>query len=510
LLQTYTTSGNFLNSDLTVSYELAKGLTTRVNLGYNNNTTNDTYITPLASFQPNTNGISSAAFGYTFFHNVIIEPQLEYNKLIGKGKLDVLAGASVQDAAATVVSLYGEGYPDDSSLGSLGGAAQQFASNTGSQYKYAAVFARIGYNWEDKYILNLNGRRDGSTRFGPGRQFGNFGSVGVAYIFSEEKWLKEHLPFLSLGKIRSSYGTTGGDAIPDYQYQTRWIYGTQPYNGNLPLTPQGHTDSLLHWQVNKKLEAAIDLGFLKDRLLFEASWYRNRCNDQLVGFPLPSLTGFTSVITNSPADVQNTGVETSLNARIIDGSDFKWSAKFNIGFNRNKLLAYPNLSQSPYAGTLAIGQSLDIIYLFRFVGIDPQTGQYAFEDKNHDGQITYNYGSHANDDLYPVNLDPKYSGGFTSNFSWKNWEMSVFFYFTKKSAFNVMQQFSPPGTASNEPVYVLGRWQKPGDITDIPGFTTNDGTASQNFFSTSTGVISDDTFIRLQNLALSYSIPRRF
>jgi len=509
LLQPYTAKSNLLNSNLVLSYEMTKGLILKTSLGYNNIQSNQTSLTPITSQDPANNPVGQSSFGYTLLHNFILEPQLEYNNFISKGKLNILLGSSIQNNTTNSIQLMGFGYNNDALLTSVINAPVQSSANFSGEYKYEAVFGRINYNWDNKYIINLNTRRDGSSRFGPGRQFGNFGSVGAAWIFSEETLIKKKLSFLSLGKVRGSYGTTGGDEISDYAFLSQWSFNRFTYNGVLPLTPLGHTDSTLHWQVNRKLEVAVDLSFLKDRINLEAVWYRNRCSDQLVAFPTPLLTGFTSVTSNSPADVQNTGWEFLLNAEILNEKNFSWSAKFNIGINRNKLIKYPNLSQSPYGGRLIIGQSINIIKLLHFTGIDPQTGLYTFQDKNKDGQITVDQTGQTTDDRYIHDLSPKFDGGFTNNFNYKNWQLSVFIYYKKQIGRNALISLDAPGDITNQPTSVLNHWKKEGDIANNPRFTTSPGTSFYNYQIFSDAIYTDASFIRLQNLSLSYTLPQK-
>lgn len=506
LLNPYTTKTNFLNSNLIIDYELLQGLRFKVNLGYNNILTTQTLLTTIASQDPVTNPTGSSFLGYSNPHNVIGEPQLEYNRFIAAGKFDFLLGTSYQSNMTSSALLSGEGYTNDALLTSINNAPYQSASNFMSEYKYEAVFGRINYNWKDKYIISLNARRDGSSKFGPNRQFGNFGSVGGAWIFSEEKLIKDYAGFLSFGKIRASYGTTGGDQVGDYAYLSRWSFQNRFYNSSQTLSPLGHTDSTYHWQTNKKLEIALNLGFFKDRLTIEAALYRNRCNDQLIPFPTPVFTGFTYVTTNSPANVENKGMEFILNAKLIDSKKIKWSSKFNIGFNKNKLLYYPNLSQSPYASSYIIGQSLNIVKVLQYVRVDPQMGLYTFEDKNKDGQITVDY-SGKSDDRYPIDVSPKFQGGITTDISYKNWQLSIFFYFKKQIGQNASISLDVPGDRTNQPTSVLSRWQKPGDITNVARFTTQGPSydpSFANYLYYSDIHYTDASFVRLQNISCSY------
>jgi len=509
-LQPYTTKTNMLNSNLLISYEFMKGLTFRASFGYNNAATTQTSQIPIAAQDPANNRVGSSQIGLTFVHNVIIEPQIEYNGFLAKGKFNVLLGATSQVNSTTADYLSGLGYQQDALLSVMQVAPTKIIINSGLQYKYDAFFGRLNYNWNDKYILNLNGRRDGSSKFGPGRQYGNFGSVGAAWVFSEENWFRRNIPIVSFAKLRASYGIVGGDQLPPYQYLSLWTYQTAVYNNSFPLIPTKLTDSLLQWQVNKKLEAAIDLSFLKDRISLEAAWYRDRTNNQLVSFPTPQFSGFGSVTANSPASVQNQGFEFMLNVKILDGRKFKWSSKFNISFNSNKLLAYPNLSQSPYASTLIIGKSLGLRRVLHTMGIDPQTGQYSFQDKNHDGQITYDYSGQKPDDSYAIDMAPKYYGGFLTNLSYEGLEVSIFFYFKKKIAPTAAGGLDAPGDMTNQPVAVLNHWQKAGDITDFPKFTTQAPPSYNNYMFLSDGAFGDASFIRLQNLQVAYSLPASF
>ena len=511
-LQPYKSKTNFLTSSLQLNYQILAGLTARINFGYNTYLTNQKSISPIASQNPQYAPTGSSTFGYTNGHNIIAEPQLEYNGFVFKGKLNILLGASTQSSSTDGLQVIGQGYKDDELLQGISNAPSKNSYDNYSEYKYTAIFGRINYNLENKYILNINARRDGSSRFGPGRQFGNFGSLGAAWLFSEEKLIKNNLKFLSFGKIRGSYGTTGSDHIGNYQYINLWTsIGTYPYNGVSALIPLGHSDSLLHWETNRKLEVALALGFIKDRITLEIAKYRNRCNDQLVAFPTPNFSGFTNVTANSPANVENTGWEFTLNSKLVDKANFKWSMNYRIGINRNKLISYPNISQSPYAGSLIVGQSLNIKRLLHYTGIDKQTGLYTFQDKDKDGQITLDLTGKSPDDRYPSDLSTKFDGSLSNTFDIKNFQVSTFIYFRKQKGLNALLPTGIPGQLSNQPQSVMQRWQKPGDITNVARFTSGNGnsdlTSDQNFFQYSDGVYTDASFIRLQNVSISYSLP---
>jgi TonB-linked SusC/RagA family outer membrane protein len=505
-----------LNSGLNLSYTLFKGFMARANVGYNNIESQQSLFLPIAAQNPD-NAIVTGSATYENDHstNFIIEPQLEYNGLISKGTINTLIGGTYQMNSSTGLQVRGYGYTNDDLLHTLSDAPTFLGSNGSAQYKYAGVFARINYNWENKYIVDLNGRRDGSSRFGEGDRYGNFGSVGAAYLISEEKWAKNFLPAaFSLVKIRGSYGTTGSDGVGDYQYLPQWGTGTQPvptYNGVIPLTSTLQANPDFHWQVNKKLEGALDLGFINDRITLEVVYYSNSCNNQLISFPIPAITGYTTVTANSPADVRNDGWEFTVNAQILRGKHFHWSSSFNIGINSNKLVGYPNFNLSPYFTTMKIGGSLGDQYVFKYTGVNPQTGQYTYLDANHDGIITnvngVSPGTGGDDRVAIVNTTPKFSGGMSENFNYDNLSINMFFTFRKGLGLSAFSGGQFGTFNKNVSLYQYeNRWQKSGDVSEFARLTTNP-LASDGDYGSSTGVYTDASFIRLQNIAIGYSLP---
>ena len=505
----YSATTYFLNSNLLMNYELAKGLNVKTSLGYNNAVVNNNDFTTIASQNPARNPQGLAQFGNSFNRNWIIEPQATYDVVLGKGKLSTLLGGSLQNNTTESQYVLGFGYTSDELLHTISNAGSISGTDNYGQYKFASGFARINYNWKDEFIVDLTGRRDGSSKFGPDREYGNFGAVGGAWIFTQENWFAKHLPVLSFGKLRGSYGTTGNDGIGPYGYLSRWTSnGLQTYNGIAPVVPTQHVDSNYQWEVDKKLETAVELGFWKDKLTVTAAWYRNRCGNQLINYPLPSFTGFNSVDANLPALVQNTGWEFKAIAKVIDVKNFTWSLRGNISFNYNKLVAYPGLSESPFATSYVVGQPLNITRLLHYTGVDPQTGQYTFFDKNHDGVITANPG--PTDDRYIHNLNPKFFGGFGTAFTYKGFQLDLLFNYINQIAPNDISQGLSPGTMSNQPVSLLGKeWKYPGDVASVARFTTQPQ-QSDAYFQQSDATYTSASYVRLHNVSLAYNLPTAY
>jgi len=511
LVSTFKSNANSLVSNGILSYLLLPGLELKTSLGYTNMQVNQIATTPQISIDPASWSFvkSSSSFVNNNIRSWIVEPQITYQMILGKGKLNALVGTTIQQNTNQGSILDATGFTSDLLLQNIRAASSvSVSSSTNTQYKYNAVFGRINYNWEDKYLLNLTARRDGSSRFGPGKQFANFGAVGAGWIFSKESFIQNNLPFLSFGKLRVSYGTTGNDQIGDYRFLDLYnSYGVpRPYQGTSVLVPTNLFNPDFAWEINRKLEGGLELGLLKDRIFFSGSYYRNRSSNQLVGYPLPSVTGFTSIPAyNLPATIQNTGFELSLNTVNIKTKNFSWTSSINLTIARNKLIAYPNFSTSPYSNTLVVGQPLTITKAYHLAGVNDTTGIYQFADSK--GNLTYSP-ANATDKTDIINTAPVYYGGLENSFNYKGFQLDVFFQFVKQTGINYLYDFLPGASLVNQPVTVLNRWQNPGDHKLIERFNQDYNLYdAYSYARLSNQAYSDASYIRLKNLSLSYELP---
>ncbi|WEK37514.1 MAG: SusC/RagA family TonB-linked outer membrane protein [Candidatus Pseudobacter hemicellulosilyticus] len=519
-LRPYTNKTANLTGAADISYLLAKGLSISTTVGYNEiRADNYTVLVNYASLsEPNQNSWNPrlASFGNTYSKNLSIEPQLNYHKAFGRASLDWLLAASYQYTSSSSLGITASGYSEDAIMNTPATAPTQRSSTSFTEYKYNAGFTRISFNWAQKYLLNLNARRDGSSRFGPGRQFGNFGSVGAAWILTEEPWLRSMASFLSFAKLRGSFGTSGNDGIGDYQYIERYSPLYWPYQGANGYISSGLTNPDYRWETTIKAELGLSLGFFNDRLLMELSLYRNRAKDQLLPFPLPSLSGIGSVTVNSPAVLQNQGLELALTSTNIQTKDFRWSTGFNISFNRNKLVAYPGLEKSPYYFIYRIGEPVDMMPIYKLDGVDAETGYFVFDDGS--GKSVFADELRYEDAIRRKRVTPDYIGGFSNSFSYKGLSLELHFQFTKQVGMNYL--FTPPymhGAGSNVPIEVDSeRWRKPGDQAKLQKASAYTGGAisdrialGYNYARMSDAAYTDASFIRLKNVALSYMVPAR-
>ncbi len=502
---------NNLIGDLNVSYEIVPGLQVSGKMGYTHMEMNQSNQYPDAAiYGPPVADYRGNYFATTTAGTWIIEPQATYTRKIGQGRLNVLAGATFQQNDFNSLGQAAEGFSSDALIPNVAAASTVYiVGNTVSEYHYAAVFGRLSYDWQEKYLLNLTARRDGSSRFGPGKQFGNFGAVGAGWIFSKEDWVKEKLPFLSFGKLRGSYGTTGNDQIADYQYLSTYSsYIGSDYQGVSTLYPTLIANPYFAWEVVKKLEGGLELGFLKDRIRLMASYYRNRSGDQLIGQPLPTTTGFNFIQANLPAVVQNTGLELELNTVNIRNKGFSWTSSFNISIPRNKLISFPGLAtNTTYKNNYAVGKSIFTRSAYHYTGVDPRTGLYTYQDVDHNGVIDLN-----TDVQLLKQVAQNYFGGFQNSFSYKGWQLDVFFQFVKQTGLNYQNSISRPGTLNvNEPTLVLNAWQTIGDEAGMQQYSTSTTSPAGKAWSkirTSDAIITDAGFVRLKSVFLSYALPK--
>lgn len=488
-----TNNSKMLISNLALSYELVETLTLKSSFGYTNFRNDELVKMPKRSYNPADweHVTNSSLQMLNDRESWIIEPQLQYSLTSKRLGLDALIGGTIQKSDFHSSNILGEGYVAESLIGNLGAADKiSILDDTNAEYRYAAIFGRLGVDLDDKYFVNFTGRRDGSSRFGPGKKWANFGAVGAAWIFTEENIFKNN-SFLSFGKLRGSYGSTGSDQIGDYGYLDAY----EPTPGPGGLYPAQLANSDFSWEVNNKLEAAVELAFLEDRVRFNMSWYRNQSSNQLVGFSLPSTTGFTTVIANLPATVENSGLELELSLANLQKKDFQWETFFNLTLPKNELIEYPGIENSVYANTYRIGYPLDIYLLYQYEGIDPESGLYKITDVNQDGRYTFE------DRTIVKDFEPDFFGGLSNTVSYKGFTLQFLFNFVKQEG--ILYLFDG-GAFANQRADILSLQ---GENVFQNLSTTIAARTSYSRARLSKLSVVDASFLRLKNISLAYNLP---
>jgi len=512
-LKFYDNKTSNLVANSILSYRFWDQLNLKVNLGYNKLNSKEFLGFPLEQFAPEERSVSRrrARYADSNVESWNIEPQLEYSKNFNiKNQLNALVGTSFYNQQIIGEMVSGDGYISDALLRDMLSATSLTVDGTQSaNYKYSAVFGRINYIHNDKYVLNFTGRRDGSSRFGSNNKFQNFGAIGAGWVFSEEKGVQKILPFLNFGKVRFSYGISGNDQIGDYTFMSLYnsISAQIPYQSSSVIRAVGLSNPDIQWEQTKKTQIGLDLGFLKDRISSSITYSKNISSNQLVAMPLPSISGFSYVDMNLPAKVQNSSIEFMLNTVNINNSNLKWRSSFNITIPKNKLLEFPGLKTSPFASLYEIGQPIQITKVYRFYGVDRETGNYLMLDKT--GKPTFTP-KIAEDRTVVVNQFPEFYGGLQNTIEFKSFQLDFLFQFSKQARMNIYGGNLWPGLiGTNQPVSILGRWEKPGDITSIQKLSA----AGNNYPEYNNRQISDAAFdlnsyfARLRNASISYRLP---
>lgn len=491
-----------------VSYTVWKSLRLKLNAGFVSEKLDEINVIPAESINPIA-GIAtgSAGFAKNSLQSWTIEPMIEYGHSIAGAKLILLAGATLHRTSSDNNIINATGYTDPSKLETLSGAAAvDTLTNQSFDYRYISGYGRARLEIKERYILELTGRKDGSSRFGPNRQFAGFGAAGAAWILTSEPWLKEQLRVLNFAKLSFTYGTTGNDQIGDYAYQNRYAQATYPYGAQRGLVPQQPYNGDYSWEQSKKFNVSLDLACLKDRIQFSATYYHTRTSQALLTLPISAVTGFASITRNSGTVITNQSWEFTLNAIAAQQPRFKWSWSVNLTFPQNKLITFHGIDATSYANLLQVGKSLSVYKAIHALGVDPATGEYHFLDINQDGQIT------SPSDLASYkSLDQRYYGGVSSSITFQRISVDFLFQFVKQQAFNYLgYNTNAPGTIANQPVWVLQRWQKTRTHTSIQKFTQDYSSNAYAAFINQTysdAIVGDASYIRLKSISINYFIP---
>lgn len=510
-LRKYTGSTNNTIGNADIGYMILPSLELSTSLGYNRIQSDETAIIPQASYSPsvtvNFRNLSISSKSTTSW---IIEPKIKYKRDILNGKLEFLLGSSFQQAKNSALLTAGSGFTNDAQLENIANASNLIALPYETLYRYNGFYSRLNYNYKEKYIMTLAGRRDGTTRFGPANRFANFYSVAGAWIFSEEEFIKGRAKWLSMGKLKASYGTSGNDQIPDYLYMTLYNNIVSPvlYQQTVGIQPTGHSNPYLQWELTKKLNLGIDIGLLNNQILLSANYYLNRSSNQLLTYPLGLITGFPGINQNIDATIQNNGLELQLDLSPIKNKIITWNISANLTIPKNKLVKFTDIDKTTFYLTYQVGEPIGIARVYPFIGVNPQTGVYEY--KTFDGKTT-SFPNYLKDRTQVINLNPEYFGGITNTITYKGITLDFLFQFVRKvGPTNRMTLTGLPGSIRNEPVEIADRWRSPNDKATYQKTSMQDINVILAYYALglSSANYEDASYIKLRNISISYFIPQ--
>ena len=500
-------TNNFLGS-ANLSYDIYKGLKVKAAFAYNNQSSDVESIFPSSAVNPYYPVTPFASSSFSSYTSMNFEPQLTYNGKISNGIINVLMGSTWFQGKSVSRGLTLEDFPGDDFMESwtFAQSVREKSSSEG-HVRFRSYYARVNYNWDEKYLVNLSYRRDGSSKFGSNYKWGDFGALGVAWIFSNESFIKDALPFLSFGKLRTSYGITGNDQISDYQYLSLYNADMVTYGTTIGLQTQYLYNEDIHWEKTNKMEAALEFGLFNSRIGGSVSWYRNMTTDLIVSEPIASQTGFSSFVNNFDGKVLNTGWEFELRTVNIMNGDFLWRTNINYTIAKNSLYEFDDLESSTYSSLYEIGQPLDIIRTYYVDSISTVNGYAIFRDVNNDGQLT-----NPADLVTLGSPTPRSYGGMENLFEYKNFELGFTITAAQQMVTNWFYLSALPGRKNNQPTLLLGNyWQKEGDKADYPrpttGLVNNSNVRNLTYTNYSNMAYNDLLWFRLSNVSLRYTMP---
>jgi TonB-linked SusC/RagA family outer membrane protein len=436
--------------------------------------------------------------GTNYASNLTTNNVLQYIKAIKENhNIDVLIGYSFEKYANRTTYIEGIDFPNDNLQYMTSAGTIRAASATALDRVLNSYFGQAKYNYKFKYIFSLTARADGSSKFGANNHYGYFPAGSFAWRMAEEPFLKK-IKWINELKLRCSYGLTGNDGIGDFA--SLGLYsGGYNYDGSSGIAPTQLPNPDLKWETTTQTGLGLDLSVLKNRITLTFDVYYNHTKDLLLERPIPSSSGYYTISSNI-GQLENKGLEVVLNTVNIDKA-FKWTSSLNFAANRNKVLSLYNDQPIDDMGRggnrVEVGQPIGIFYGYNCLGVDPTTGNLIYEDINNDGIIT------SEDRTKIGDPNPDFTMGFTNVFSYKSFELSVFLHAVYgNDIFNATLIYLESGTGEdNQTTRMIGRWKKPGDITQFP--KAGDSYKSSRF-------IEDGSFLRVKNITLSYNFNKKW
>lgn len=458
--------------------------------------------------------------------NTVNENILNYNRTFNNvHDFGALLGASYQQTISRSVSMaaVANSFNNDK-VKTLNNAIINPSATTSSNSEWGLIsyFARVNYGYKDKYLIEASFRRDGSSRFGPDNKWGNFPSVSAAWRVSEEDFMKS-IPTISELKLKASYGVTGNFNIGNFQYLgtvANAVYspGNVTVNG---ITQTSMANNELSWEKTKGINLGFELSLLQNRIGLSLDFYRNRTTDMLYSVNIPAITGFTNTISNT-GEVENKGIDIELNTRNIARGDFRWNTAFNVSFNKNQVIDLGGVDERvneywSMGFLLRKGVPMFSYYGYKMIGVfndeaqieslphlpGTKPGNPIIQDTNGDGKID------PNDRVVLGSFMPKSLWGMTNDFSYRNWDLSIFVQASLGSKmFNAESQYYEGNTlGAMRRSRVENQWWS----VDEPGDGKTPALALSQLFQFNTNTdyyLESASYLNVRSVNIGYNLPQ--
>lgn len=459
--------------------------------------------------------INSPGGGYGYVRNTaqnkyVVTNTLNYDKTFGKHSVNAIVGSTYEQNEIFNVAIEATGFASDLGLNIASGAVNTFYSSSTQNSRLNGYFSRFNYSYDDKYSFEVSGRRDGSSRFAADKKYGNFWALSGGWNVINENFMKDVKLFSDL-RLRASIGTTGNDRVGDFEFFALYAGGAGgAYNNQAGNVYNQPANNEYRWEQSKTTNLGVDFGILDNRVRLTVDAYVKKTTDLILSPPIPATNGFNT-ITGNLGSMENRGLEFDLSTINLRSKDFEWNTSLNIGVNKNEVLSLPgaatdldgNRFVAGSANQRAIeGYSINTFFLIRYVGINSQTGDAEWLDR--DGNITTS--PTANDRVIVGDANPDFTGGITNSFRYKNFDLNIFANFSYgNDIFVDGLRFTEQITGTfGKSVELLNYWTTPGQNAYAPSMASP---TRATFNQASTAQLRDGSFLRINNVTLGYNLP---
>ena len=447
------------------------------------------------------------------------ENYLTYKKTIGKHHINALLGASWQERVDEQLNGRTQYFSDDYYRQYNLGAGSQPSSPASSYDRWSinSYFARVGYNFADKYLVTLTERIDGSSRFGADNKYGYFPSVGVGWVLSKEHFMSA-IPAINYLKVRASYGQTGNTEIGSYNSLSTVSSGTTLINGSRAASSSinGLPNPDLKWEKTAQTDVGFELQLFNSRIALEGDYYYKKTTNLLLNKPIPNSTGFSGVLSNI-GSMSNRGVDLMLTTRNIEGRDFGWTTSFTANYNKNKVLALGSNDEDIYPGPywgpvsdgftiLRVGAPAGSFWGYR------RLGTYSTEEVAKglaaDPRFPYKPGEEkeSTDKAILGHNSPNWNGSFVNTFRYKAFDFMVDLQYSQGASIAQAFLFSSEDRTgySNSLTTVLNGWTPTHQNTPIQQLRFAPDAGQSAAFDDHW--VANGSFIRGRNVVLGYNL----
>lgn len=446
--------------------------------------------------------------GTTTLTILSITNTLNYVKTFNeKHNMNLLIGQEAQKTKDNGSYLAASNYPLFNYNQVANAAVPGSASTTKEDVAIASFFFNGQYDYMNKYYLSASARADGSSRFGDDKRWAGFWSVGARYRMTEESFMQS-LDWLTNLTVRASYGTSGNQEVGGSWYASRDLFGFgYNYNGLPGSAHDQKGNPNLKWEQTNKFNVGVDVSFF-DRLTLEVDYYYHKTRDMVFMVPVSRVTGLLTVPKNI-GELENQGVEFTVNAKIIENDKFNWDLTLVGSNNKNKVLKLS--TDKPIEGSITIIEKGRDIYSFKmreYAGVDPETGKAMWYKGTTGNETTMKYNEAGK--RYAGTASPKFQGSMTNRMNFKGIDLSFQLNYSlggKIYGDNLTYDEQIGGSGfDNTTTYVYDRrWQKPGDKTDVPKFVYGNSSSAGN---ASTRFLMKGDYLKIKNISLGYTLPQ--